>query len=387
MYILAIETTGKHASVACIDSQGTVYEETSEESLSHLQKLIPMTDKLLAKIGISAKELTCVAASAGPGSFTGIRIGVSTARALAQALEIPVISVPTLKAFAYNAPDSGHLICPIFDARRNQIYGGGFRWSGDGKIMETVTSGAYKLDEFLDLLKQEIDHNDKKTILFFGDGVESYRRQIEQWQRSSLNDDIRVDFAQSDINLQKASSVARLARKLYEKGAARDFEHLKPVYMRKAEAERKLLRIRSAELADVKEITALDQICFAKPWSEQSFFEEVTKNPIAVYLVAVIDDQIVGYAGLWKIVCEGHITNVAVKPEFRRKGIASALIKALLDHTTEEGIVSYTLEVRVSNLSAISLYKKFAFQECGVRKAYYEDNNEDALIMWKNNKQ
>lgn len=143
------------------------------------------------------------------------------------------------------------------------------------------------------------------------------------------------------------------------------------------------LIIRQAEEKDIKPMAEIDKICFSVSWSEKSFSEEIKNNRLAFYVVAEIDDKIVGYAGLWLVDVEGHITNVAVRPEFRRKRIAEALISVLLDHTKKNGALSYTLEVRASNEAAISLYVKLGFKPAGIRKAYYEDNGEDAIIMWR----
>lgn len=138
-----------------------------------------------------------------------------------------------------------------------------------------------------------------------------------------------------------------------------------------------------AELKDVRQMATLDQMCFAAPWSVESFRREIEENAAALYLVADWNGLIIGYVGLWEIVDEGHITNVAVHPDFRRNGIASQLLKLLITVTEQGGIVSHTLEVRPSNSAAIALYSGFEFHEAGRRKAYYEDNREDALIMWR----
>jgi len=141
--------------------------------------------------------------------------------------------------------------------------------------------------------------------------------------------------------------------------------------------------MRVATENDVKALAEMDKICFKAPWSEQSFFEEITTNKIAKYIVAEIDDKIVGYAGIWLILDEGHITNVAVHPDYRRKGIAKAIISEIMAISEEAGANLFTLEVRASNESAILLYEGFDFIQVGIRKGYYEDNGEDAIIMWK----
>ncbi len=133
----------------------------------------------------------------------------------------------------------------------------------------------------------------------------------------------------------------------------------------------------------IDEIMVIENLSFKIPWSRQSIVDEVTGNTFAYYLCARIDGRIAGYAGMWQVCDEGHITNVAVHPEFRQSGIGSALLENLISHARNSGIGSMTLEVRKSNLPAQNLYRKFKFVEGGFRKAYYADNNEDALIMWR----
>lgn len=259
MNILAIETTGAEASVALIMESGEVFMEASDQKLNHLQNLMPMTDILLKKRGMSIDDIDYIAVSEGPGSFTGIRIGVSSARALAQSLGLETIGVPTLKSFLYNVPEYRGIICPIFDARRSQVYGGAYRWK-DGVNLEKASPGiaaseevvpgaAYDLNELLELLEAAADNrgtelavseNGAVEITFFGDGITPYQEQILKWQDSSSNNNIRVLFAEDDVKLQKASSVARLALELLKEGNVKKLYDLKPVYMRKAEAERKL---------------------------------------------------------------------------------------------------------------------------------------------------
>lgn len=150
--------------------------------------------------------------------------------------------------------------------------------------------------------------------------------------------------------------------------------------------DRDKLIIRQAEAADVLAIEEVEKACFSVPWSYDSLYHDIVENKLAFYIVAEIRGRICGYVGIWKILEEGHITNVAVSPEYRRMRIASAMLSVLLEVTAEQGIQRYTLEVRKGNQPAMSLYEGFGFAEAGVRKGYYEDNGEDALIMWKEKK-
>ena len=139
--------------------------------------------------------------------------------------------------------------------------------------------------------------------------------------------------------------------------------------------------IRRMRLKDVKAVAAIEAETFARPWSEESFRQEITRNVAARYLVAEEDGQVVGYAGAWIIIDESHITNIAVKQEARGRGIGKKLTGELLRLLSNLGASYATLEVRVSNLRAQNLYKSLGFISVGKRKRYYEDNNEDAYLM------
>lgn len=143
------------------------------------------------------------------------------------------------------------------------------------------------------------------------------------------------------------------------------------------------LIVRRAEAKDVDRIAELEIQCFTTPWSREAVYQDVVENQRALYLVAEIEGLVIGYAGIWSIVDEGHITNVAVAPEFRQHHIGSAIIAVLLEVTEKAGITSHTLEVRRGNEPAIKLYEKYGFKVAGERKGYYEDTGEDALIMWR----
>ena len=133
----------------------------------------------------------------------------------------------------------------------------------------------------------------------------------------------------------------------------------------------------------IKQVHKIEEDCFSIPWSEKSFYDELTKNKMAIYIVAKEDDEIVGYGGMWHVINEGHITNIAVKKQHRKKGIVTKIINALIEIAKEKEMIGITLEVRVSNDIAKSLYKKSGFIIEGIRKEYYDDNKEDAIVMWK----
>lgn len=128
-------------------------------------------------------------------------------------------------------------------------------------------------------------------------------------------------------------------------------------------------------------IKNIDNLCFESPWSLKSFESELT-NPLAVYFVALLDEKVIGYAGYWWVFDEGQITNIAVHPDYRQKGIASALMNEMVNKCSVTDVYTLTLEVRVSNSSAIALYEKYGFKRVGLRPKYY-DNKEDALLMTK----
>ena len=145
------------------------------------------------------------------------------------------------------------------------------------------------------------------------------------------------------------------------------------------------VEIREMKKEHLDGVMVVETLSFKIPWSRSSFIEELTNNDLAIYLVAMSEDKVIGYGGMWRIFDEGHITNIAVHPEFRRCGIASKLMDKILTICNEKGIKGLTLEVRKSNISAQKLYIKYGFKIEGMRKKYYADTGEDALIMWRHN--
>lgn len=141
--------------------------------------------------------------------------------------------------------------------------------------------------------------------------------------------------------------------------------------------------LREMVIEDLDDIMEIEKYAFTTPWSRKSFEQEITQNLLAKYIVAVIDGRAVGYAGMWLIMDEGHITNIAVAKDSRGQGIGKYLMMGLIEFCRKSKINNMTLEVRKSNIVAQNLYKKYGFLDCGIRPNYYADDHEDAVIMWK----
>ena len=145
-----------------------------------------------------------------------------------------------------------------------------------------------------------------------------------------------------------------------------------------------MITYRLMTLEDAKEVHHIEESVFATPWTLEAFELEMTKNTQATYVVAEKDDQLIGFCGMWIVLDESQITNVAVMPEGRGQGIGEQLMREALRIAEERGCIVMSLEVRVSNDVAQNLYRKLGFQAGGIRKKYYTDNQEDALVMWVN---
>ena len=141
--------------------------------------------------------------------------------------------------------------------------------------------------------------------------------------------------------------------------------------------------LRRLELGDLDAIERIERVSYPTPWSRSMFASELAKQSSLSIAAVVPDGELVGYLVLSRYVDAWHVMNVAVDPEHRRRGIASAMLQRLFEVTRDDAERGYTLEVRVSNLAAIGLYERFGFVSRGVRRGYYTDNREDAVIMWK----
>ncbi len=226
MIVLALDTSSIVSSVALMDDEKLIGEYTINHKKTHSQKLMPMVAELLESCEVRIEAVDYIAVAEGPGSFTGLRIGVATAKGLAHAVNIPVVGVSTLDALAFNLAFSQGLICPILDARRGQVYTGIYKWEL-GELCPIEKPTATTIDELVEKLTKR-----SEEVIFLGDGVGKHKDMLE----NRLKD--RMEIAPISDRMPKASSVAELAFKQIRKGNVKSYYELAPEYLRKSEAER-----------------------------------------------------------------------------------------------------------------------------------------------------
>lgn len=224
--LLAIDTTSNVATAAVVDATKCLGEMTLNDSKTHSQKMMPIIDSLLTELNLEVKDLQGIAVSKGPGSFTGLRIGMATAKAMGHALDLPVYTVSALEGLAYNVPAFDGLICPVIDARRDQVYAAIFRIR-NGEIVRILEDSSLSIDELL----IELQKNQEK-VLFLGDGIVRFEEIIKE----KLGN--RSHFAPPHIRLQRASSVGFVVLSNIDKYENSTYLNAIPDYLRKTQAER-----------------------------------------------------------------------------------------------------------------------------------------------------
>lgn len=227
MKILAFDSSGLVASVAIVQDDNLIAEYTTNYKKTHSQTLLPMLDEVVRMTETDKKSFDLLAVAAGPGSFTGLRIGSATVKGLALAWDIPVVAVPTLEALAYNAWGSRRIICPIMDARRRQVYTGLYRFDKDDKMEVLMDQVPMDIDELIKVLGDR-----GEEVLFVGDGIDVYADTIRQKMT------VPFSFAPAHMNKQRAGSVAVAAKKRYEEGIYTSGDDFAPEYLRQSQAER-----------------------------------------------------------------------------------------------------------------------------------------------------
>lgn len=226
MKILGLDSSGLVASVAVVEEDNLCAEYTVNFKKTHSQTLLPMLDVIADMIQLDLNSIDGIAVAAGPGSFTGLRIGSATAKGLGLALGKPLLAVPTLDALAYNLFDAKDLVCPIMDARRNQIYTGVYEYK-EHQLQTLRSSDAMDIHQLI----LELNQLDREVI-FLGDGVAVYREVID----AELT--VPYAYAPAHANKQRASAVAALGLQYMKERKVVSAADFQPDYLRKSQAER-----------------------------------------------------------------------------------------------------------------------------------------------------
>jgi len=230
MKILGLDSSGLVASAAIVEDGILLAEYTTNYKKTHSQTLLPMLDEIRKMIDLNLAEVDAIAIASGPGSFTGLRIGAATAKGLGLALDKPLVEVPTLEGLAYNLCGCKQLVCPLMDARRNQVYTGIYEFIKENQEYElgiVETQCAVDITEIIAKLN-EMD----REVIFLGDGVPVYQKVIEEKLQ------VPFSFAPANNNRQRAASIAALGAIYYKVGKTVSAAAHQPEYLRKSQAER-----------------------------------------------------------------------------------------------------------------------------------------------------
>lgn len=226
MKILGLDSSGIVASVAIVEDDVLIAEYTVNYKKTHSQTLLPMLDEIAKMTELDLNSIDAIAVAAGPGSFTGLRIGSATAKGLGLALKKPLIAIPTVEGLAYNLYDISGLICPIMDARRKQVYTGIYRFT-DHQLKVVEDQMAVSMETVIEKLNQY-----GEAVTFLGDGVPVFHEFIAEKMT------VPYSFAPAHVNKQRAAAVAALGEIYYRQGKTETaMEHV-PDYLRVSQAER-----------------------------------------------------------------------------------------------------------------------------------------------------
>ena len=230
MKILAVDSSGLVASVAVVEDDALLAEYTMNYKKTHSQTLLPMLNEIKEMIDLNLDSIDYIAVAAGPGSFTGLRIGSATVKGMGLALQKDIVEVPTLEGLAFNLCGTDKFVCPLMDAKRNQVYTGiyCFTEKDHGWIMETIWEQCAVDVRDIIAACNELGHE----VIFLGDGVPVYKQQIEELM------EVPYSFAPANMNRQRAASVGALASIYAKEGRTVTAAAHEPEYLRKSQAER-----------------------------------------------------------------------------------------------------------------------------------------------------
>lgn len=225
MKVLAVDTSSVVATCAVLDEEKIIGEYSLNQKLSHSEKLSPMIKELMDSLKLKIKDIDIFASAIGPGSFTGLRIGIATINSFAHVVDKPVIGVSTLEALAFNLPNND-IVVPMMDARRDRVYTGIYKWI-NGELCNIMEPKVMKVRELINVINNNYD-----KVSVNGDGTLKYKKVLED----NLKD--RIFFAPRGFNNCRATSVGELAILKYNAGEVDNYFTLTPEYLRESQAQR-----------------------------------------------------------------------------------------------------------------------------------------------------
>ena len=344
MKILSIDTASNICGVSLLDKTQLISQWDKNTGRTHSENLMPMICHALSQANLTLNDIDLFVCDKGPGSFTGIRIGVATMKAFHDSLGIPCVGVTSLEALAYSVKQDGFIAC-LLDSKNDNCY----------------------CQEF---------YTPSIPITFIGDCVELHKDLIEEkWKH------LPILYAQNHHLNSYYVGLAGL-----EKWKKNQIEDVLPLYLKKPQAQRqweektKEITITSMTLTDLDEISPILTSDFDSFWHKDILKTELT-SANSQYLIAKQDHKILGFAGIKILVDEADIMNIVVRKDKRNQGIGTLLVKNLIQLCQNLNLTCMTLEVKEENYPAIHLYKNLGFEQIGVRKNYYQ--NQNGLIMAK----
>ena len=388
MRVLAIDSSGLTASVAIVEEEVTIAEYTVNYKKTHSQTLLPMIDEMVKMTETDLDTIDAIAVAGGPGSFTGLRIGSATAKGLGLALDKPLIHIPTVDGLAYNVYGCEDLICPIMDARRNQVYTGmyTFSWKAGEKENQCLREPVFQVLKMqMAISVEELIrrlNNYGRRVVFVGDGVPVYKNVLAEGLK------VPYTFAPAYMNRQRAAVVGTLGIKYYKAGKIETAMEHQPEYLRVSQAERERaereknskITVHKMKFEESAAVAEMEHQIFLDKWSERAVLDTL-ENEQTICLTAEKAGRLIGYLFAYVAADEADIARVAVLKESRKQGVGSELMKELKKVGQEQELKKLLLDVRRSNTAARAFYKKHGFTEDGVRPGFYEKPEEDAVLM------
>lgn len=382
---LALETATEHVGVALLGANGEWLAERVEEvGHGHTRRLTPMIEAAFADASVRPDELAWIAADVGPGSFTGVRVGLATARALALVSGARLLGASSLASLAHAAPGNKQLIVPLVGAGRRDLYAGFYRRDANGHTRLVASPRVDTPDVLLEMVAEVKALLSDHAVRFVGPGAGREQAVLEAAYPGSTVPRFRHDGL-SPVDL----ALAALAEGGPGAGLPEPGREMEPVYVRPAQAEEKVRHrvmgltppfVRPLRPEDLPAVDELEHRLFGDPWP-QRFFLDALSAPEALCLVAERQGQVAGYLIASFDPPFAELQNLATSPEHQRGGIARALLEELIATARVRAIREIGLEVRVSNAAAQMLYRSRGFRITGLRRGYYRSPEEDAMLM------